>query len=240
MELTLLHFFPDRLNLYGDRGNILVLKKRCEWRNIKLNIKKITGVDGIQSHLNGADILFIGGGSDREQSIVTLQLHKIKKEFQAMVEDGVAALTICGGYQFLGSYYELSNGLKLKGLEVLDFYTLSKPTRLIGNLLMETKDMGTIVGFENHVGRTYHEYESFGTVISGFGNNGEDAKEGLRYKNLIGTYLHGPLLPKNPTVADWLLEVALKRKYGSIALEPLNDNLENLAKQFIWEHRQRN
>lgn len=231
MELTLYQFAPDKLNLYGDRGNIIVLKERCKWRNIDLNVVEIKTTEGID--LSKADILFIGGGSDREQSLVTQDLMNIKNEFKAAIEDGVSCLTICGGYQFLGNYYELLDGTKLKGLEILDFYNVSKPGRLIGNVVIESEDMGKIVGFENHGGRTYHNYDALGKVISGHGNNGEDEKEGLRYKNLIGTYLHGPILPKNPNIADKLILSALERKYGVKELALLNDKIENNAKEDV-------
>jgi len=231
MELHMNHIAPDKLNLYGDRGNMIVLQERCKWRGIDLHIHEIKSVEDID--FKKADMLFIGGGSDREQSLVTADLMKIKNEFKAAIEDGVACLTICGGYQFLGSHYELLDGEKLAGLDLLDLYTVSKPGRLIGNVVIESPTIGTIVGFENHGGRTYHNYESLGNVVSGFGNNGEDKKEGLVYKNLIGTYLHGPILPKNPNIADFLILRALERRYGVKELEPLNDTLENEAKEKV-------
>lgn len=229
MELTLFWFAPDKLNLYGDRGNIIVLKERCKRRGITLQVEEIKSTKG--ASLTGADLLFIGGGSDREQHLVTQDLMASKQEFKAAIEDGVAALTICGGYQFLGNYYELLSGEQLKGLEILDFYTVAKPTRLVGNVAIESDTMGTLVGFENHGGRTYHDYEPLGVVKHGYGNNDTDKKEGLLYKNLMGTYLHGPVLPKNPTMADALLLRALERKYGLTELEPLDDTIERNAKE---------
>ena len=233
MELTLFHFFPEKLNLYGDRGNIITLKKRCEWRDITLNVKEISNVDGIK--MSEADMIFIGGGSDREQALCTEQLFNIKKEFKAAIEDGVSALTICGGYQFLGTHYITADKQELKGLGILDFYNESKPGRLIGNMLIESDEFGRIVGFENHGGRTYHNYGTLGRVIKGNGNNDDDKREGLHYKNLIGTYLHGPILPKNPAIGDYLISQALERKYGKTELPILNDMLEKRTNLKVWE-----
>ena len=150
MELKLYHFMPDKLNLYGDIGNVISLKKRCEWRGIDLKIENITSTSGIK--LSDCDMFFIGGGSDREQCIATEQFSKIKNEFKAAIENGTPALTICGGYQFLGEYYKTVDGIKLPGLNILDFYTESLPNkpRLIGNILLESEKFGNIVGFENH------------------------------------------------------------------------------------------
>lgn len=235
MKLTLFHFFPDKLNLYGDRGNVIALKKRCEWRQIDLDVIEIKDCYNID--LNKADILFIGGGPNSLQTLCTQQLMLIKDEFKAAIEDGVSALTICGGYQFLGNHYKMPSGKKLKGLSILDFYTESPSNdprdRLVGNIIVESEKFGSIVGFENHGGRTYHSYETLGNVITGYGNNDTDKKEGLLYKNLIGTYLHGPILPKNPKVADFLLEVAYKRKTGN-QLPPIeNDFLEQSANEKV-------
>ncbi|PGK51357.1 glutamine amidotransferase [Priestia megaterium] len=231
-KLTLFHYFPDRLNLYGDRGNVLTLKRRCEWRNIELDIVEVKQAK--DAPIKQADIVFIGGGSDREQSLCTDELFAIKQDFKSMVEDGVSCLTICGGYQFLGDHYITINEEKLKGLGILDFYSVSKDPRLIGNLLVKSDRFGQLVGFENHGGRTYHGYETLGKVAKGHGNNNEDGEEGLLYKHLIGTYLHGPILPKNPRVADFLIEKALDRKYGDSALPYLDDALEHQTNQHVW------
>jgi len=232
-SVNIYHYFPDRLNLYGDRGNIITLQKRCEWRGIEANVVELKNVK--DAPIQKADIIFIGGGSDREQSLCTDELFSIKKDFKSMVEDGVGALTICGGYQFLGDHYLTQEGDKLEGLGILDFYTVSKSPRLIGNLLVESALFGNMVGFENHGGRTYHNYDTLGKVISGQGNNGEDGREGLLYKNLIGTYLHGPILPKNPNVADYLISQALDRKYGDGKLTSLDDTLEQKTNKHVWD-----
>ncbi|TDM13946.1 type 1 glutamine amidotransferase [Macrococcus bovicus] len=228
--INIYHFMPDKLNLYGDIGNIIALSKRAKWRGIDVKVTDVKETAGLK--LSEADILFIGGGSDREQAIATTELFKIKDEFKAAIEDGVPALTICGGYQFLGEKYVTPDGHELKGLNILDFYTESKTERLTGNIVIESETFGQIVGFENHGGRTYHDYDTLGRVVSGFGNNDTDKKEGIHYKNLLGTYLHGPILPKNHEITDYLLKAACERK--KIAFSPLNDNIvEESAKKVI-------
>ncbi|WP_405054365.1 type 1 glutamine amidotransferase [Tepidibacillus marianensis] len=213
---------------------MIALEKRAIWRDIQLEIRSVNSKTDLE--INKADILFIGGGSDREQSLVTDELFSLKGELKVAVEDGMPMLAICGGYQFLGEYYQGIDGKKLKGLHLLDYYTISKTERLTGNVLIESDDFGKIVGYENHGGRTYHSYKALGHVMKGNGNNGVDQKEGLRYKNLIGTYLHGPILPKNTQIADFLLKIALQRKYKITTLIPLKDEIETLARDEIWRH----
>lgn len=234
MKLTLYHFFDELLNLYGDRGNVIALKHRCEARGIELDVVSVKDVDGLK--LSEGDIYFIGGGADSSQALCTEQLLKIKSEFKDAVEDGVSALTICGGYQFLGERYTTANGEDLKTLGILDFYTEStvqKP-RLIGNVLLESDRFGQVVGYENHGGRTFHNYETLGRVVSGYGNNDDDKAEGLVYKNLIGTYLHGPVLPKNPSMTDFLIANAIERKYGKTDLPYVETQFENWANNSVW------
>ncbi|EJR89796.1 hypothetical protein IKE_05970 [Bacillus cereus VD196] len=226
MNIKLFHFFPSKLNLYGDRGNIITLVKRAEWRKINIEVVEVNDVNPVD--LKQADLLFIGGGSDREQLLCTEQLRSVKNELSLMIDDEVPMLTICGGYQFLGDHYVTAQGETLKGLNILDFYTEARNPRLVGNIHVESEYFGKIIGFENHAGRTYHKYQSLGTVLKGYGNNGEDKTEGIFYKNVIGTYLHGPILPNNPTIADFLLQKSLQRRYPSIILEPLEDKLHNL------------
>jgi CobQ-like glutamine amidotransferase family enzyme len=175
----------------------------------------------------------IGGGSDREQAIATKRLTPLVKEIKAWVEDGVAGLTICGGYQFLGEYLQTNSGEKLKGMGILPFYSIAEENRLMKNLLVESEQFGKVVGFENHSGRTYHDFPPLGKVVKGYGNNDTSGEEGLHYHHVIGTYLHGPILPKNPVIADYLIESACERKYGT-KLGPLVDQLENEAKISVW------
>jgi lipid II isoglutaminyl synthase (glutamine-hydrolysing) len=237
--LRLGHFYRDELNLYGDGGNVAILQKRCEWRGLQLEVEVIESSSEID--FSTLDLFFIGGASDREQALVTEDLQKIRHEFKAAIEDGVGGLTICGGYQFLGEYYQLHDGTKLKGLGILDFYTENRlkdstdvKKRLIGDLHVVNESFGRIVGYENHAGQTFHQYPPLGEVINGYGNNKKDKKEGLLYKNLIGTYMHGPLLSKNPRVADHLLINALERKYGKGHLPPLDDEFSRKANKQIW------
>lgn len=231
--LTIGHLYPDLLNLYGDRGNIQCMVKRLEWRGFGARVKEFKLEDPID--FNGLDIVLMGGGSDREQEIVCTRLREIQKDFKAYVEDGGVVLAVCGGYQLLGNYYQ-TDEKRLEGLELVDLYTEQKPGRLIDNIVIKSDLFEMpVVGFENHGGRTFiGENQPLGRVLYGSGNNGESGAEGVVYKNVIGTYIHGPLLPKNPQLCDWLLKKALERKYKEeIALEPLADTEEREANQYI-------
>lgn len=228
IKLTLCHLYPELLNLYGDTGNIITLVKRCEWRGIDLNVVNYNVGD--KAEFKDADIFFIGGGADSDQDIAGHDMKKIKPELEDAVEQGKALLAICGGYQLLGKYYQ-SKEQTAYGLGLLDFYTEFGDTYSVGNVVVKTDDYH-LVGFENHVGKTYlNGLSPLGYVISGFGNNGEDKTEGVRYKNLIGTYLHGPLLPKNPRLCDEIISIALKNKYNIKSLKVLDDSLEIKARE---------
>ncbi len=230
--LNIVHLFPDFMNLYGDIGNILVLKKRCALRGINVNIISCNINDEI--NLNEADIVFLGGGSDSEQKTVGEKLLSYKEDFCNYRDSDGVMLAVCGGYQLLGHYYNLGIE-KIEGLGLCDLYTEKSNTRLIGNICIDTP-YGVVAGFENHSGMTYigENATSLGTVIRGHGNNGEDKKEGIVYKNIFGTYLHGPLLPKNPELADMLIKKALKRKYNEdIQLTPIDDSLGLKAKSYV-------
>jgi adenosylcobyric acid synthase len=232
MKITIGHFYPDLLNLYGDRGNILAIKKRCEWRGIETEVKEFSIDDEVD--FSGLDIVFLGGGSDREQLIVCKRLKEIQKDILDYVQDNGVILAVCGGYQLLGHYYQLEKE-KIEGLSVLDIYTIAGQKRLIDNVILET-DFGSVTGFENHGGRTYiGDHKPLGKVLYGNGNNGEDEQEGVLYRNVFGTYLHGPILPKNPNLTDELIARALTRKYGTAALSPLDDCIEIQAKEYIIE-----
>ncbi|MCR1975148.1 type 1 glutamine amidotransferase [Clostridium sporogenes] len=235
MELNICHLYPDLLNVYGDIGNILVLKYRAEQRGIKINVSNVSIKDSFP--IDKYDIALFGGGQDYEQAIVSKDMVETKKDdLTEYIEKGKVLLAICGGYQLLGKYYTTPEGEKLDGLNILDIYTEGGDTRFIGNTVIKNEDFNeTYVGFENHSGRTYiGNLKPLGKVIAGYGNNGEDQQEGCIYKNTFGTYFHGSLLSKNPELADRLLSTALKNKYGEdINLEPLDDNLEIKAKEFI-------
>ena len=233
MELKICHMYPDVLNLYGDGGNIICMKKRLSWRGIEASVTKLP--IGESAGLADFDIVFIGGGQDFEQEVLLDDLHRGKdREIKAAMEDGVTFLTICGGYQMMGSYYETYDHVRCDFIGAVDFHTVGSRQRMIGNYKFRCSDSAggsTVVGFENHSGKTWlgSGVEPLGHVLAGFGNNGEDGTEGVRYKNLIGTYSHGPLLPKNPEFCDRLLLGALSRKYGITELEKLNDTAETAA-----------
>jgi lipid II isoglutaminyl synthase (glutamine-hydrolysing) len=228
--------YPDLLNLYGDGGNIICLKHRCDWRGIKANVIDFTLNQ--EKELNIGDIFFIGGGSDKSQNIVYQHFLDYKNDLQDLIEDEAVFLAICGGYQFLGEKYIDAGGNEVPGLGIFDYYTQSEEGRLIGNIIIENNlnlDPLTIVGFENHGGRTYHDYNSLGSVKVGYGNNGKDKEEGMVYKNCVGTYLHGPILPKNPHFADYLILKALKRKYNINNISKLDDKFEYGAHEKVMK-----
>lgn len=238
--LTIGWLYPDLMSIYGDRGNITALTRRCEWRGIEVEIKPIT-VDTTLSQLRASDMLFMGGAQDRQQTIVAQDLQKKKKVLSQMIEDNVPGLYICGGFQFLGAYYKEADGTVIEQLGVLDVYTENPGgERLIGNIAVDaTATMGKktiLVGFENHGGRTRlgKDVKPLGRVVKGYGSNAEDHTEGAVYKNSIGTYLHGPILPKNPTLTDYLITKALERKYRTaINLASLDDTLPIFAHDSI-------
>lgn len=234
MKLTIGHLYPELLNLYGDRGNIQCMMKRSLWRGIEAETITFGLEDSIV--FSKLDIVLLGGGSDREQRIVCSRLRDIREDFRDYVEDGGSVLAVCGGYQLLGHYYKTEEDT-LEGLSLVDLYTEQGTPRLIDNIVLENPDFSLpIVGFENHGGRTYiGSNKPFGKVVYGHGNNGEDGQEGVLYKNVVGTYLHGPLLPKNPHICDYLLSNALERKYGKGTLEPLDDTQEIQANQTLYQ-----
>lgn len=232
MEITIAHLYPDLLNLYGDRGNIITLEKRLEARGITANTVSYELSDKID--FSGTDIVFVGGGSDREQQLVCGRMCEMKNELKSYAEDGGTIVAVCGGYQLLGDYYQLKNE-KIPGTGLLDIYTEQGKGRLIGNVVLESDYTGsTIVGFENHGGRTYiGSHTPLGKVLYGNGNNDNCEYEGVVYKNVVATYLHGPLLPKNPILADKILKNAVMRKYGSADFAVIDDTLETKAHEYI-------
>ncbi|MCL6547810.1 MAG: glutamine amidotransferase [Alicyclobacillus sp.] len=230
--ITVCHLYPDLLNLYGDRGNIIAFKGRCQWRDIPVTVREVSLGDAV--HFGEYDFVFLGGGSDREQNLIAADLMKRRDEFAAAIEDGLVVLAICGGYQLLGKYYLTREGENIPGLGILDFYTRAGERRLVGNVAVEVGlDGGVpvkVVGFENHSGQTYlGKIQPFGKVLSGNGNNGKDGLEGARYKNVFCSYLHGPLLPKNVRLTDTLITLALERRGIKQPLIPLDDSFENRA-----------
>ena len=236
--------YPDLMSTYGDRGNIIVLTKRCQWRGIKVDIKEIT-LETQNSELSNCDLIFMGGAQDRQQKIAGDDFLKNKGPMiKELVENSVPALFVCAAYQAVGHYYKPYQGEPIPGPGIFDLHTEhpgDQAKRLIGNTVAELVTQPelkgqTIVGFENHGGRTYlgKKLQPFAKVIKGGGNNGEDGYEGALYKNSIGSYFHGPLLSKNPNIADWLIAKALEKKYvAKIRLRQLDDGLEKQAHKFV-------
>ena len=237
MRIRIGHLYPDLLNLYGDRGNIIALERRCAWRGIECEVVDL-GV-GKDADFADLDLFFMGGGQDFDQYALEADLGIGRAGSKAdrlarAIEDGAPALAICGGYQILGEYYVGADGQRADFIGVLPMYTEAGSERLIGNMSFTATALPgapLVVGFENHAGRTRLRAGAtpLGKVEHGFGNNGEDGTEGLRYRNVIATYSHGPLLPKNPAVADELLRLALQRRYPGAELAPLDDALETAA-----------
>lgn len=230
MKINIAYLYPDLLNIYGDRGNILAFVKRCSWRNIEINIDEINIGDKINPDLY--DFYFIGGGQDQQQITVSEELQKQKDLFKKAMDNEAVFLAICGGYQLLGHYYKPHDSDELKGISLLDAYTIAGNTRYIGNVTVHTDlpldKQNTLVGFENHSGLTYLQGETkpIGQIITGNGNNGSDGLEGAYKKNVFGTYLHGSFLPKNPHFTDYLIKLCLNRNYGTVKLADIDDMLE--------------
>ena len=240
MELKICHLYPEVLNLYGDRGNILCMRSRLERRGISCSVAMV-GI-GDREDLTQYDLFFIGGGQDFEQEVLLDDLRGGKGDaIRSAVRDGKTFLCICGGYQMMGHYYQTHDGVRCEFLGAVDLYTVGGKKRMIDNyafVLGEESGGSTVVGFENHSGRTYlgEGVKPLGTVLKGCGNNGEDKTEGVRFLNVFGSYSHGPILPKNPQLADHILKTALEQRYGSAQLEPLDDTMEMLAHDRVLKH----
>lgn len=238
MKLVLVHLYPDLMNVYGDRGNIITLERRCAWRGIELEVRASSLGESFDAE--DTDLIFFGGGQDREQSVVADDLVQRKSEaVKQAVDSGSALLSVCGGYQLLGKYFRTGAGEELPGIGLFDAWTVAGDRRCIGNIVLscEWDSLSRVlVGFENHSGKTYlgPACHPLGQVTTGFGNNGEDRTEGAVYKAAFGCYLHGSLLPKNPWFADHLLLLALRRRFGPDAqLSALDDRMENLAHETV-------
>jgi CobQ-like glutamine amidotransferase family enzyme len=231
MKIVVGHLYPDYLNIYADRGNMAVLERRAAWRGHKLEVRSISIGEPVRPGEH--DLLYVGGGQDREQALVAEDLVGKADDIRAVVDGGAAVLAVCGGYQLIGRSYRDLRGDELPGIGLLPFDTVAGDRRMIGDVLLECElDPGTkrtLAGFENHAGRTRLDAgaEPLGRVLAGFGNDGESGWEGCRAGRVVGTYLHGPLLPRNAWFADWLLAQALAHRLGEPPeLEPLGDELE--------------
>lgn len=230
MRITIGYLYPELMNIYGDRGNVTTLVKRCRWRGISTEVVELG--PGLEVEPGKYDMFFIGGGQDREQALVCRDLAEVKGEnIRREIENGAAALAICGGYQLFGSFYRPFEGEELPGINVFDAFTVAGKRRMIGNVVAGSAlggKSGTVVGFENHSGLTHlgNGCSPLGMVTIGSGNNGKDGTEGAVRGGAIGTYLHGSLLPKNPGVADYLIEKALAHRGVARGLTPLDDGME--------------
>ena len=241
MKLKILSLYPQMMDLYGDSGNLQILKYRAEKRGIKVEIDVHNVGDGALD-FTGYDLIFMGGGSDKEQKVVASDILQYQKKIRAAYDSGVFFLLICGAMQLFGKYYRDAEDNMIKGLEIFEYYTESstdKRERCIGNIVIESKIGGEemkIVGFENHGGQTHGVKQPLGRVLYGNGNTFRDKYEGVKDENLIGTYLHGPLLAKNPKLADEIIRKCLERGYGKeIELAPINDDFENRAREEMLE-----
>jgi len=236
VELRIAHLYPDLLNLYGDRGNLLCLRWRAEQRGIAVRVTLVRLGETLDPEAH--DLIFLGGGEDRQQALVARDLQGKAQALRAASARGVVILGVCGGYQLLGHGYRPAEGEPLAGVGVLDVVTEHpgpRARRLVGDVVAEgaIPGIGTLVGYENHGGRTWlgPRSEPLARVVVGFGNNGQDRTEGAVCGTVFGTYLHGPVLPKNPRFADHLIRLSLRRRYGEVALAPLDDRFEEAAHQ---------
>ena len=235
MRIVVGHLYPDYLNIYADRGNIAVLARRAAWRGHDLDVQGLGVGDAIEPGAH--DLLYIGGGQDREQALVARDLAAKRADVLAAARAGAVVVAVCGGYQLLGRFYRFANGDELPGVGLFPLHTVASERRMIGDILLDCElEPGvrrTLAGFENHAGRTFLDEGAspLGRVLAGFGNDGESGFEGCRVGRAIGTYLHGPLLPRNPWLADWLLAQAIARRTGGDppTLDPLPDDLEQAA-----------
>ncbi len=245
MNFTVGWLYPDLMNIYGDRGNILTLMKRAEWHGLEPKLKELGRGKVDAGEMDDVDVFFFGGGQDREQALIYDDLKEFKQESLRRAQaNGAQILAVCGGYQLLGHYYQTADGERFDGIGLIDVRTEAGKKRFIGDVVVLTNIEGleptTLVGFENHSGRTFlgPDAKPLGKVLRGSGNNGSDRTEGLIQNGVIGTYLHGSLLPKNPHLADHLIKAALRRR-GDGALSQLDDSAELAAHGWILQRAQR-
>jgi len=227
--IKILQLYPRDMNIYGDWGNTLVLKRRVEWHGYSAELLEYNPGDIFPEQ---ADIIVGGGGQDSGQDIIQTDLQRIKETLIDLAENGTPMLMICGLYQLFGRFFKTADGHTIDGIGLLDIETHAGNERLIGNTVTKSEQFGTIIGYENHSGQTYlgETMNPLGQVIKGAGNNGQDETEGVHYKNVIGTYMHGSLLPKNPAIADYLIEQAAMRKFGDYKPTIIEDRFAELAR----------
>jgi len=229
-QLVILQLYPRDMNIYGDHGNVLVLTRRATWHGYVPKIITYNPGDTFPEHI---DIIVGGGGQDSGQDTIQEDLLKIGPKLKKLADSGVPMLLICGLYQLFGKSFKTQDGHTIPGIGLLDIATIAGPERLIGNIVTESAEFGKIIGYENHSGQTFlgTSVKPFGKIIKGAGNNGQDDFEGARYRNVIGSYLHGSLLPKNPAIADWLLEQAAINRYGEFMPTVVDDRFATEARR---------
>lgn len=228
--LTILQLYPHDMNIYGDHGNMLVLLRRAAWHGYTT---KVIGYNPGDTFPKNVDLVLGGGGQDSGQDKVHADLLGIGQKLKELADGATPMLVICGLYQLFGQYFKTQDGHIIEGIGLLDIETTAGPERLIGNIITKSDQFGEIIGYENHSGMTRlgTAVRPLGEIVRGAGNNGNDEFEGARYKNVIGSYLHGPLLPKNPAIADWLIEQAAINKYGEFTPGTIDDRLAKLARE---------
>lgn len=228
-EITILQLYPRDMNIYGDWGNALVLKRRLEWHGYSAKLLEYNQGDAFPEN---TDIIIGGGGQDSGQDGIQKDLFAISSKLKGLAENDTPMLMICGLYQLFGKFFKAQDGHVIEGIGLLDIETHAGPERLIGNIITENAEFGQIIGYENHSGQTYlgSGVEPLGKVVKGAGNNGQDETEGARYRNVLASYLHGSLLPKNPAIADFLIEKAAMKKYGEFKPTVIDDRFAELAR----------
>ena len=227
--ITILQLYPKDMNIYGDHGNLLVLQRRLEWYGYEPKIIHYNVGDTFPENV---DIIVGGGGQDSGQEIIHDDLTKIGPTLKSLAEDNTPMLLVCGLYQLFGNFFKTLSGNTLTGIGILDIETHGTHERLIGNIVTNNEEFGNIIGYENHSGQTFlgKNAQPFASVFKGVGNNAKDSHEGARYKNVIGTYLHGSILPKNPKIADFLIQTAVTKKYGEFSTDVIDDQLADQAR----------
>lgn len=229
-EIVILQLYPQDMNIYGDWGNVLTLKRRLEWHGYSPKLIDYNPGDIFPANV---DIVVGGGGQDSGQDIVQNDLFSIGTKLHALAHKETPMLMICGLYQLFGKFFKTQDGHIIEGINLLDIETHAGPERLVGNIIVESHDFGELIGYENHSGQTFlgKQAAPIGRVIKGAGNNGQDETEGARFKNVIGSYMHGSLLPKNPSLADFLIEKAVINKYGDFTPTVIDDRFAQLARE---------
>lgn len=233
-SITVLQLYPNDMNIYGDHGNVLVLQRRLEWYGYEPTIIHYNVGDIFPENV---DIVIGGGGQDSGQEIIHEDLIKIGPTLKSLAENGTPMLLVCGLYQLFGNFFKTLSGKTLTGIGILDIETHGTHERLIGNIVTTNGEFGNIIGYENHSGQTFlgKNVQAFATVLKGAGNNSKDLHEGARYNNVIGTYLHGSILPKNPKLADFLIQTAVSKKYDEFSTDIIDDQLADLARAVATE-----